>query len=77
MDVVRLSLCVSSALTVVNDISRLVVVKNEREGASKGERMRDTDERKEEVKGSGMTRVNMVHYVLINSRAPSLDSRIY
>lgn len=24
-----------------------------------------------------MTRVNMVHYVVINSHAPSLDSRIY
>lgn len=36
-----------------------------------------TSERKEGEKGAGMTRVNMVHYVVINSRAPSLDSRIY
>lgn len=59
-------------MTVVNDISRLVVVGNEREGVSERER-----EREEEEKGSGMTRVNMAHYVLINSRAPSCDSRIY
>lgn len=39
--------------------------------------MRKTSKRKEGEKGAGMTRVNMVHYVVINSRAPSLDSRIY